>query len=129
MAASENDTLGDLGKLPPEIRNEVYKLCLIAQNAVRVARVLKCKKRHPAPARYGLTCTVLGTHRGKQQGRKAAIKVVSISLLYVSKAINLEARSILYGHNRLEFQSAPALLYQAQRAHQEPRGKAGQFGK
>ena len=91
MAESGNDGLGDLGKLPAEIRNEVYKLCLISKNAVRIARVVTKKKQrvyantpfgpvlYTKPQQHGLRSSIL-KYSNEPVGR-----AVSFSLLFVSK--------------------------------------------
>lgn len=109
--------IGDLGKLSPELRNEIYKQALTSANPIEISRC-----RYPNPKwtpvndkkriyRGQSKCYrgwegVVRRPRGKKSCKVPTERVLAINLLRTSKAIQNEATSILYGANNFEFQSA-----------------------
>lgn len=88
---------GDLGKLPPEIRKEIYTYLLVESKVIPVKRFL-----HKDEANFGeyLTTALLRHESPLRQAR---------SVLRVSKLVNEEATQVLYGCNKFMFQHAGAL--------------------
>jgi hypothetical protein len=85
-------TAGELGRLPPEIRKEIYAYLLVEAKASpskrrRQVRVASKLIKHDEIA---LTC-------------RGTFLKSSIGLLRVNKAINEEAAGVLYGGNEFEF--------------------------
>jgi hypothetical protein len=100
---------GDLGKLPLEIRNEIYAYLLIEDKAIPIKRTKE--KKQVMPAR-------MDGHRNTEHRRKLydrhqrrwiGAPPCSTSLLLVNKAVNQEATQILYGSNEFQFKNAGAL--------------------
>lgn len=115
--------LGDLGKLPPELRNEIYKHALTSANPIEISR---CRVPNPkwTPENDKKNAKTIGGGESKCLWRCAgvvrrpqdkesckipAVQALAINLLRTSKAIQNEATSILYGANKFEFQTDFAL--------------------
>lgn len=108
-AASTASTLGDLDKLPGEIRNEIYKLLLIAQSPITV-------QRHKSYSlyQYKASWKVSGTVRpvsakGKRQRRTACGNAIELQVLRVSKSVCVEAAPLFYKCNSFVFSHYTAL--------------------
>lgn len=120
MAASQgDDTLGDFGKFPAEIRVEIYKLCLVAKFPIKIARIYKKGPRRVLssgvmicePGSYitkSTICTRQGGTRGNQNRHDSVRASLAMDLLNLSKHINQEASPVLYGYNAFQFESAAA---------------------
>ena len=46
MPATQMANAGDLGKLPPEIRKEIYTYLLVEPNIIAIKRFLRAKSKH-----------------------------------------------------------------------------------
>lgn len=100
---------GDLGKLPPEIRKEIYSYLLVEPTKVGILRQLVNKKAKVARMDH---------HRNKKHRKqvydrdtrkwKKAPPCIT-SLLLVNKLTSQEAAQVLYGFNKFEFLHAAAL--------------------
>jgi len=92
MPATQMANAGDLGKLPPEIRKEIYTYLLVEPNIIAIKRFLRAKSKH----KYDTVALRLRTKR-------------STGILRVNKFVNDEAVKALYGCNKFEFLNAVAL--------------------
>lgn len=100
---------GDLGKLPPEIRKEIYSYLLVEPTKVGILRQLVNKKAKVARMDH---------HRNKKHRKqiydrdackwKKAPPCIT-SLLLVNKLTSQEAAQVLYGFNKFEFLHSAAL--------------------
>lgn len=104
---TNNDTstnsLGDLDKLPAEIRNEIYKLALTAPSVILIKRH---QDRPPGSTKHTFAMKICGTFltmKGKQKRRVSCVKGTGIGLLRASRTINTEAAPILYHNNSFQF--------------------------
>lgn len=101
---------GDLGRLSPELRKEIYSYVLVEPEKVRILR-LEVKGLGKV-ARFNHHRN--NKHRGKFYDRDARAWLDAppsfTSLLYVNKSVALEATEVLYGFNEFEFLHAGALL-------------------
>jgi hypothetical protein len=83
---------GDLEKLPPEIRKEIYTHLLVESETIMVKRLLRGKRKR----KHGTVALQSGTGRSSE-------------LLRVNKLISEEAAQVLYGYSKFEFQNTGAL--------------------
>lgn len=111
---SNSTALGeDFGKLPAELRNEVYRMSLVtADSCISIARSRSKNPAFGALGRYGnpKPTTTLIVPKGtiSIEGEKSKVdfapaRVLATGLLRASKCINEEATPILYGLNNFEF--------------------------
>lgn len=113
---ASSDPLGDLGRLPAELRNEIYRLALTTDSTIIISRSMFMNSPADAPrqASKAGSSKVSYAPRGKiSTGRKsrkanrdikvAAASVLATGLLRASKSINEEVTSILYGLNTFLF--------------------------
>lgn len=111
--------LGDLGKLPPELRNMIYNFALTTDNPVEILRFRRLRTDHVQRLdkavthvtnvyEYGPKSKIL-TWRGKQKRRSPAITVLALNLLLASKTVRGEALPILYGANTFKFDTVWAV--------------------
>jgi hypothetical protein len=84
---------GDLEKLPPEIRKEIWTHLLAEPETIQIKRLLRGKRRR----KHGTVALQSSTGR-------------SSGALRVNKLISEEATQALYGYNKFEFQNTGALL-------------------
>lgn len=117
-SADEIYQLGRLDKLPAEIRNQIYRLCLTTKEPINVKRVRKGRSNSDSRLRaqcnferteYDLICTSLLQVKGKQMRRLPISRAITGCLLRVSKALHHEVAPILYRYNCFEFETPPAL--------------------
>lgn len=101
---------GDLGRLPPELRKEIYSYVLVEPEKVGILR-LEVKGLGKV-ARFNHHRN--NKHRGKFYDHDAKAWLDAppsfTSVLYVNKSVALEATEVLYGFNEFEFLHAGALL-------------------
>ncbi|KAK5730610.1 hypothetical protein LTR15_000547 [Elasticomyces elasticus] len=112
-------------KLPPEIRNKVYELALLAAKPIEVVEHLNVSKeefrRRKDCCRDGpqkcYRCKGAPTHsfeakisvmRGKQNRRLLAGETLSGTILCVNRQVNREATAILYAGNKFVFNGPAA---------------------
>ena len=93
---------GDLEKLPPEIRKEIYTHLLVESEAIPIKRLLRAKRKRLL--------------QGKRKPNKGTIALQSWTgrssgILRVNKLIGEEAAQVLYGYNKFEFLNAGALRH------------------
>ena len=110
--------LGAFDKLPAEIRNEIYELCLTTKEPLRVTRsrhgVGACK-RHQGCVRIAYSdrfCLIVTTLTVPKRSKKVQVpagSVISAALLRVSKAIQKESTPTLYRSNCFEFDTIRVL--------------------
>lgn len=110
--------LGDLDKLPAEIRNEIYKFCLATEEPLIIARARHgagvCK-RHQGCVRiahskqFCLIFTTLTVPKRTKKVPTPAGKVIPGALLRASKAVQKESTPILYRDNCFEFDTTRVL--------------------
>lgn len=110
--------LGDLDKLPAEIRNEIYRFCLTTEEPLIVARARHgagvCK-RHQGCVRiahskqFCLIVTTLTVPKRTKKVPTPAGKVIPGRLLRASKAIQKESTPVLYRDNHFEFDTTRVL--------------------
>lgn len=114
----ESNPLGDLEKLPAEIRIEIYKHALITEEPFRVTRSrhenrtckhYRCCVPIAHSARFCLVITTLVIPKRRQKVRMPAGSAISAALLRASNAIQKEAISILYHENCFQFDTTRAL--------------------
>jgi hypothetical protein len=86
---------GDLGKLPPEIRKEIYSYLLVEDETIRIKRSIRAKSKH----KYDTAALRL-------RRRKRSSQILRVNML-----IREEAAQILYGCNKFEFFNAGALYH------------------
>lgn len=86
---------GDLGKLPPEIRKEIYTYLLAESDTIAITTFLRAKRKH----KYDTAALQL-------RGTKSSSEV-----LRVNKLIHEEAAQVLYGCNKFEFHNAVPLYH------------------
>jgi hypothetical protein len=77
----DREIMATFTTIPTEIRNKIYKLVLVRDEAVTIS------------SPRGIGQTALRRTLRKQKYSKAA------SLLMVNKQINIEAKTVFYGHN------------------------------
>jgi hypothetical protein len=101
---------GDLGKLPAEIRKEIYSYLLVERKKIGILRQ-QAKKQGGKVARIDHHRNK--NHRGKFYDRDARAwkdaPPCITSLLFVNKSVSAEASQVLYGFNKFEFVHAGAL--------------------
>lgn len=109
--------LGDLGKLPPELRNKIYEIVLAQPAVVKLQSYEARKQRYVGDAEATPSHRVHHqvapvdhkrnpAHRGQQFVAGKWIEVPSkTALVQVNKALNAETSSILYGFNSFDFTS------------------------
>lgn len=111
---------GNLGKLPPEIRKEIYAHLLVEDKAIPIRRLMTTGKKQrgkttePRAARMDKRPL---KHAGKAYDRRNRVWVNvplctsrgTTSLLRVNKLIGYEAAQVLYGSNQFAFENAGAL--------------------
>jgi hypothetical protein len=101
---------GELGKLPPEIRKEIYAYLLVEHRKIGILRQ-QAKKQDGSVARIDHHRNK--NHRGKFYDRETRewedARPCITSLLFVNKSVNAEATQVLYGFNEFEFVHAGAL--------------------
>ena len=85
---------GDLGKLPPEIRKEIYTYLLVENETIPIKRLLRDKRERKSGT------VALQSWTGRSSG-----------VLRVNKLISEEAAQVLYGYNKIEFLNAGALRH------------------
>lgn len=90
---------GDLGKLPPEIRKDIYAHLLVEPKAIPVKRYLYKDEDESKFDEY---------HTRGLFDRKSRMRRAN-SILRVNKLINEEATQVMYSCNRFMFQNAGAL--------------------
>lgn len=100
--------LGDLGKLPPELRNEVYKHALTTERPIELSTFTaeRIQNWPGGPIRHISDCRgklLTGRIKGTKRVLTAAGQVLSVHLLRTSKAINAEALPSLYSGNLYQF--------------------------
>lgn len=100
---------GDLGKLPPEIRKEIYSYLLIEDKRVVISRYKdRSQYRVVRMGSYRNTNRTDSTYdRDTRVWTKAAPG--PDALLLVNKLVSQEAAQVLYGLNRFEFEHIAAL--------------------
>jgi len=100
---------GDLGKLPPEIRKEIYAYLLV--EPIKIGILCQETKQKRQVARFDHHRNK--KHRGKFYDRGArewkSASPSILSLLLVNKLVGQEAAQVLYGLNAFEFLHAAAL--------------------
>lgn len=101
--------------LPPEIRNEIYRLCLTMREPIRVARAraeITTSRKMPdgsdveysyASQFFTLKSTSLIRVRSNRKTRLPTSRAITTTLLRTNKKIHSEAVSILYRYNCFEF--------------------------
>lgn len=103
--------LGDLGRLPAELRNEIYRLSLTSDSRINVFWNYRFKSKTipnysrstDGPSRIVVIKSEMHDIRGKHGRILRTSEVLGINLLNASKAIGQEAVSIAYGLNRFVF--------------------------
>lgn len=110
--------LGDLDKLPAEIRNEIYKHALTTEAPLRISRSHHGAGiciRHDAcvriahSKRFCFTVTTLTVPKRTRKVQTPARKVIQGGFLRVSKAIHKESTPILYRGNSFDFDTTQVL--------------------
>lgn len=114
--------LGDLSRLPPELRNKIYEMVLTQPATVKLQSYEARKPRYveeledEAPSHHARHQVAPvdhkrnPAHRGQQFVAGKWVEVPSkTALVQVNKVLNAESSSILYGFNSFEFTSTLAL--------------------
>ena len=100
---------GDLGKLPPEIRKEIYSYLLIEEKRVVISR-------YKDKAQYRVVR--MGSYRNPNRTDSTYDRDTRVwtkaapgpdALLLVNKLVSQEAAQVLYGLNHFEFENVAAL--------------------
>lgn len=95
--------LGQLDKLPPELRNEIYRHALVTQGDITInsnVRGTITMKTAAFDAMFGHRATLIIR---KPERSVAVSKVLTLQLIRTSKAIQKEASAILFGENHFVF--------------------------
>lgn len=120
---------GDLEKLPPEIRNEIYALVLVQTDPMALCNFEDDQenisertsrsyhgprmKNKWAPGVQPRVAPVGHKHRRKDRGHERVgserVEVHSNALLCVNKKIHVEAAPVLYSHTKFRFNNADAM--------------------
>lgn len=95
--------LGQLGKLPVELRKEIFTLCLQETEQIQIER---WSKHEVIRAGYGERYYYHGYYRAR---RWIPIPNGPVALLKVSKEIKDEAAPVFYGSNVFNFKSSVVL--------------------
>lgn len=110
--------LGDLGKLPAELRNEIYRHALTPEQPIELsrARIKNPKydkgenKKLPTWDQQPKTIfhcrSLIQIKTGKRICKVHAARALAVHLVEASKVIRAEARPILFGGNTFKFENA-----------------------
>ncbi|EMC96179.1 hypothetical protein BAUCODRAFT_465327 [Baudoinia panamericana UAMH 10762] len=93
--------------LPPELRNSIYRLALVADNSIEIRRRRRAKKGQPP---YWLEAKTLRMN-GKQMRKPALHESNGTAVLRLSWQCNLEATAILYAENHFIFKKKTAFVH------------------
>lgn len=100
---------GDLGRLPPEIRKEIYSYLLVEEKRIVISR-FKEQKQH-RPVRMGSYRNSNHTDSIYDHDDRKWTKAPPgcDALLLVNKLVSQEASQVLYGLNHFAFEHSAAL--------------------
>lgn len=93
---------GDLEKLPPEIRKEIYTHLLVESEVIPIKRLLRAKRKRLLQDKRKRNHGTVGIQ--SWAGRSSGV-------LRVNKIISEETAQVLYGYNKFEFQNTGALRH------------------
>ena len=100
---------GDLGRLPPELRKEIYSYLLVEEKRIVISRYKEHKQYRPVR---------MGSYRNPDHTDSTYDRYTKVwtktapgpdALLLVNKLVSQEAAQVLYGLNHFEFEHVAAL--------------------
>lgn len=96
--------LGSLGRLPAEIRNQIYAHVLRADEPITIRRRAQWPRNRPWAKRFLVAGSI------QRECRRLPVdRCLSMELLRVGRAVNVEAAGILFRRNRFVFQDRVAM--------------------